>query len=154
MTWSGCTLLNLKEHLLFLMRIVTSVRGFPGLAGKFSLRFLTLFTKYSFIILAKSVGLLYMDPFSTSFVGDPPDDQPSQLLIFFHTELVSFPNDLSFCSCQDFFSFFSELVMLFLSCLKVSQSYSELVSAAFFCARSLSLIFVWLYGYGKQFQFF
>ena len=91
MTWSGCTLLNLKEHLLFLMRIVTSVRGFPGLAGKFSLRFLTLFTKYWFIILAKSAGLLYMDPFSTSFVGDPPDDQPSQLLIFFHTELVSFP---------------------------------------------------------------
>ena len=41
MTWSGCTLLNFKEHLMFLMSIDTSVRGFPGLAGKFSLRYLT-----------------------------------------------------------------------------------------------------------------
>ena len=116
-TVSGWTHFSFNEQSLLAMSFLRRLKGSPKLGVKFSLRFFTFLMKKSFMILARSLGLVSIDPFSISLDGGPPDDQPSQVLIFFQTVPVSAPYDLSFSSFHSFFSFLISSFIEFLSFL-------------------------------------
>ena len=121
---SGWTGLNVKEHLLFLIIFLSLSRGSVWHAGIPDLRVLTFFVKNSFMHFASSFGLLFNSPSTTNLVGGPPLFHPSQLLITLQVSLVLVQLS-SLLACHCFFSTFNLLLILFLSCLKIFQSFSS-----------------------------
>ena len=80
---SGWIAWILKVEVRFPMILLTRSRGSPGLIGRLFLNTCTLLTKKLFMVLASSAGFANIVPLLNSFLGGPPDVQPSHPFILF-----------------------------------------------------------------------